>query len=77
MQEKMYDMKLDEGFEDQLPLSDFLPGAASGERQQSMVPPLPEQPMPVVQQQAPAQQFSSATGLTPLRMLYYLKKKNK
>jgi len=64
MQEKMYDMKLDESFEDQLPLSDFLPGAASGARQQSMVPPLPEQPMPVVQQQ-PVQQFSSATGLTP------------
>ena len=57
-------LKLDEGFEDQLPLSDFLPGAASGGGQQSMVPPLPQQPMPNVQTQQPAQ-VATNTGLTP------------
>jgi hypothetical protein len=52
-------IKLNQSFEDQLPLSDYLPGAAG---KQSSAP-LPPQPQPVVQQQP--QQFSTATGLTP------------
>ena len=64
MEIRMDGLKLDEGFEDQLPLSDFLPGAASGGGQQSMVPPLPQQPMPNVQTQQPAQ-VATNTGLTP------------
>ena len=64
MNEKMYDMKLDKGFEEQLPLSDYLPGAARSRGQQSMVAPLPQQPMPVVQSQ-PELASVTQTGLTP------------
>ena len=59
MENNMDGLKLDKPFEDQLPLSDYLPGAAG---KQSSAP-LPPQPQPVVQQQP--QQFSTATGLTP------------
>jgi hypothetical protein len=48
-----------------MPLSEYLSSAPSNSSQvASSVQPLPQQPMPVVQQQ-PVQQFSSATGLTP------------
>ena len=62
MERKMDGLRLDKSFEEQLPLSDFLPGAA-GSGKQSAVPPLPQQPQPVVNQQPV--QFSTATGLTP------------
>ena len=64
MRRDMYRLRLDEDFNIEMPLSDYLSEAPSGASQvASNVQPLPQQPMPVVQQQP--QQFSTATGLTP------------
>ena len=64
MRRDMYRLRLDEDFNIEMPLSEYLSSAPSGSNQvASSVQPLPQQPMPVVQQQ-PVQQFSSATGLT-------------
>jgi len=64
MRRDMYRLRLDEDFNIEMPLSDYLSAAPSGANQvASSVQPLPQQPMPVVQPQP--QEFSTATGLTP------------
>ena len=67
MRGQMYRLRLDEDFNKEMPLEDFLSSAPSGTRQvASGVQPLPQQPMPVVQAQP--QQLASVTqsGLTPV-----------
>ena len=65
MRRNMYRLRLDEDFNQQIPLNDYLSVAPSGARQvASGVQPLPQQPMPVVQPQ-PTAQVSMNTGLTP------------
>ena len=60
MQREMYQLDLDGGFSEQMPLSDFLPETTVGD--QTSVPPLPPQPMPNV---SPNVIQTAQNGLTP------------
>jgi hypothetical protein len=65
IERRMERLRLDDNFYDEIIVEDYLGSVPTGMNQvASGAQPLPQQPMPVVQQQ-PVQQFSSATGLTP------------
>ena len=73
MTQNMYRMNLEEDFNKQIKLEDYLPKqqsslpGASGERQVTQVPPLPPQPMPNQQVISPPmpQMSQLNQGLTP------------
>ena len=74
----MYRMNLEEDFNKQIKLEDYLPKqqsslpGASGERQVTQVPPLPPQPMPNQQviSPPPVQVSQLNQGLTPAESSY-------
>ena len=58
-------MRLDEDFDQQFDIKDYLSAAPGSNQVASNVQPLPQQPQPIMGQQMPQQQTITQTGLTP------------